>query len=329
LFFLTDINVEQLNVLLGARYDHFDVESEDKWVSYLGTPQGDGVKSGSDTAFSYNVSVSYNMDDIVPYFTHSISNSLSTNQLGGIVPGTIANSEYLQESTLNEIGIKANILDDRLYAALSYYDQEKTYRDSQTNALVAMFGDGIEFELRALVSDNLSIIATASNTDTTEVSDGALAVINGADFAAQNGLQPWEVYGGRIAGNRATFVGSNVELERGGLPDTIASLYANWAQPMGDGDFNASVGATYVDSTFTDIMQTVKLPSYMIWNGSVGYSTGSISVLAKVNNLLDEEYYTSADLLSHVRVGLKPSPSGEGFSMICPSNVNEVQKIQS
>jgi iron complex outermembrane receptor protein len=190
LFFLTDINVEQLNVLLGARYDHFDVESEDKWVSYLGTPQGDGVKSGSDTAFSYNVSVSYNMDDIVPYFTHSISNSLSTNQLGGIVPGTIANSEYLQESTLNEIGIKANILDDRLYAALSYYDQEKTYRDSQTNALVAMFGDGIEFELRALVSDNLSIIATASNTDTTEVSDGALAVINGADFAAQNGLQP-------------------------------------------------------------------------------------------------------------------------------------------
>jgi iron complex outermembrane receptor protein len=71
---------------------------------------------------------------------------------------------------------------------------------------------------------------------------------------------------------------------------------------MGDGDFNASVGATYVDSTFTDIMQTVKLPSYMIWNGSVGYSTGSISVLAKVNNLLDEEYYTSADLFDSVVV---------------------------
>ncbi|MGQ8366743.1 TonB-dependent siderophore receptor [Glaciecola sp. 1036] len=311
-FFLTDINFDQLNILLGARYDYFDVESEDTWVTYFGQAQGDGIHSGSDDAFSYNISVSYNVDGVVPYVTHSVSNSLSTNQLGGIVPSTIDNSEYLQESTLNEIGIKANVLDGRLYAALSYYDQEKTYRDSQTNALVAVFGDGLEFELRALVTDNLSILATATNTDTTEVSDGALAVINGADFARQNGLDPSQVFGGRIAGDRATFVGSNVELERGGLPDNIASVYANWAQELGEGNFNASLGVTYVDSTYTDIMQTILLPSYTIWNGSVGYSTGPVSVLAKVNNLLDEEYYTSADLFDSAVV--KPS-EGRTFSV--------------
>ena len=311
-FFLSDIDFDQLNILVGARYDYFDVESEDTWVTYLGEAQGSGVISGSDDAFSYNISVSYDMDGIIPYVTHSISNSLSPNQLGGIIPATVENSEYLQESELNEIGIKANLLDGKLYTALSYYDQEKTFRDAQTNALVAVFGKGFEFELRALITDNLSILATATNTDTTEISDGALAVINGASFAAQNGLEPWQVYGGRIAGDRATFVGQGVELERGGLPDNIVSVYANWAQQIAAGDLSASIGFTYVDSTYTDVLQTVMLPSYTIVNGSVGYSTGAVSVLAKVNNLFDEEYFTSADLFDSVVV--KPS-EGRTFSV--------------
>ncbi len=215
------------------------------------------------------------------------------------------NSEYLQESTLNEIGVKMNLLDGKLFTALSYYDQEKTFRDGQTNALVAVFGDGYEFEFRALLSDNLSVLATATHTETTEVSDGALAVINGAEFAAQNGLQPWEVFGGRIAGDRSAFVGVGTELERGGLPDNIASIYANWAQELGEGEFSASVGVTWVDSTYTDILQTVMLPSYSIWNGSVGYAYGPVSVMVKANNLLDEEYFTSADLFDSAVV--KPS----------------------
>lgn len=98
----------------------------------------------------------------------------------------------------------------------------------------------------------------------TEISDGALAVINGAEFAAQNGLEAY-----------------------------------------GEGEFTASVGFTWVDSTYTDVLQTIKLPSYSVWNGSVGYSYGAVSFLLKGNNLLDEEYYTSADLFDSVVV--KPS----------------------
>lgn len=312
LFFLTDIAFGDLSVLLGGRYDYFDVEAEDTWVSYFGEAQGDGVHTGNDDAFSYNLSVSYNFDGIVPYVTHAVSNSLSTNQLGGIVPTTVDNSEYLQESTLTEVGVKMNLLDGKLYTALSYYDQDKTFRDSQTNALVAVFGEGYEFEFRALITDNLSVLGTATHTKTTEVSDGALAVINGADFAAQNGLEAWEVYGGRIAGDRSAFVGQGVELERGGLPDNIASIYANWAQELVGGEFSASIGMTWVDSTYTDIMQTVMLPSYTIWNGSVGYAYGPMSVMLKANNLLDEEYYTSADLFDSVVV--KPS-EGRTFSL--------------
>lgn len=312
MFFLTDVNYGDLNLLLGARYDYFDVESENGWVAYLGDYQGAGVISGSDTAFSFNTSVSYNVEGMIPYITYSESNSLSTNQLGGIIPTTIENSQYIQASTLSEIGIKMNLLDNRLYTAIAYYDQEKTYRDSQTGALVAVYGDGLEFEMRALVSENLSILATATHTNTEEVSDGALAVINGADFAAQNGLNPEDVYGGRIAGPRAAFVGENQRLERGGLPDNIVSIYGTWTQPMGEADLTGSLGFTWVDETYTDILQTVMLPSYSVFNGSVSYAQGPFTALLQVNNLLDEEYYTSADLFDSVVV--KPS-AGRTFSL--------------
>tara|TARA_E500000331_G_scaffold50092_1_gene43128 strand:- start:722 stop:3286 length:2565 start_codon:yes stop_codon:yes gene_type:complete len=305
IFYLSDISVGRLGILAGVRLDSFDVESEDGWITYLGQAQGNGVIQGSDTEFSYNMSLSYKGDGVVPYGTYSVSNSPSTNQVGGVVPATIADGEYIQESTLGEIGVKFDLFDGQFYSALAAFDQEKTYRDSQTNALVAVFGQGIEFEARALINDNLSLLATATHSDTSEVSNGALAVINGADFAAQNGLEPWEVYGGRIAGNRANFVGENVELDRGGLPDNIFSAYATWFTPTSNGDFTANFGFTWVDETYTDIFETILLPSYTIWNGSVSYSFGDFTALAQVNNILDEEYYTSADLFDSVVV--KPS----------------------
>ncbi len=311
-FFLTDLTYGKLSLLLGGRYDMFDVESENGWITYMGEAQGDGVKKGDDDAFSYNTSLSYNFDGVIPYVTYAVSNSLSINQAGGIVPDTVENSEYIQESTLSEIGVKFNLFDGKLYSAISYYDQDKTFRDSQTNALVAVYGSGLEMELRALVTDNLSILATATKSDTEEVSNDALAVINGAAFAAQNGLNPEDVYGGRIAGPRSAFVGNNKKLERGGLPDSIVSVYGTWHQEMGEGEFTGSLGFTWVESTYTDILQTIELPSYSIVNGSVSYRYQQFNVLLQANNLLDEEYFTSADLFDSVVV--KPS-EGRTFSL--------------
>ena len=72
-------------------------------------------------------------------------------------------------------------------------------------------------EVRALINDSFSILGTVSSSDTTEICDGCLAIMNSADFAEQNGLTPDQVYGGRIGGNRSTFVAPGSELDRGGL----------------------------------------------------------------------------------------------------------------
>lgn len=306
-FFLSDIALGSFNALIGGRYDTFSVDSEDVAVTLLGNRFDGGLGQVSDDsdAFSYNVSFSYRSDiGLIPYITYAESNSLSTNQVGGISPGSVTSGSYVQPSELSEIGIKYDG-ESGIYAALAYYDQEKSYRDGQTGALVAVYGKGYEFELRALLTDNLSILATVTHSETTEISDGALAVINGADFAAQNGLTPDQVYGGRIAGNRSTFIGNNVEVERAGLPDNIVSIYGTYTYPLANADITGSVGVTWVDETYTDTFQKVLLPSYDVWTASASYAMDQVTLLLQVNNLFNEEYYTSADLFDSAVV--KPS----------------------
>ena len=316
IFALSDIHVKRLHLLLGARYDNFEVESEDIAETLLGirfdsvtdTP---GKQRNTENAFSFNTSLSYHFDSgLIPYLTYSQSQSLSTNQLGGIIPSTVANGAFLQDSQLLEAGIKIEGFDGRLYAALSYYDQEKSEQSGQTQALTQVFAEGIEFEMRALVSDALSIVGTATHSETSEIGDRIFTVINGADFVAQNpqaygNAGPEAVYGGRIAGDRATFVGEGARLERGGLPDTVLSLFGSYLFDFNHSDLTATFGFTWVEQTAIDVFNSVTLPSYMVLTGSLRYATERTVTLLQVNNLSNEKYYTSADLFDSVVV--KPS----------------------
>ena len=311
IFAISDIKIDKLNILLGARYDYFDVESEDIARTLLNNrfdsvTDFQGKQTASEDAFSFNTSISYNFDSgLTPYITYAESTSLSTNQLGGLIPSTIPSGAFIQDSTLTELGLKFEGLDGRLYTALTYYDQEKSEQSGQTQALTEVFGDGIELEVRAVVNDAVSIVATATHSDTTEIGDRIFTVINGADFAEQNGLNPEDVYGGRIAGDRATFVGEGAELERGGLPDNILSVYGTYLFPLDGSDLTTSLGVTWVDETAIDVFDSVILPSYMVWTGSVRWEADRFTTLLQINNLTNEEYYTSADLFDSVVV--KPS----------------------
>ena len=136
--------------------------SIERAVGLLGIPfDSSGLQKGDKDATSYNVSVSYELDSgLIPYVTQAESSSLSTNQLGGIYPDTIGDGSFVQDSEIFEAGFKYSGFDGALYTAVAYYDQEKTFRDAQTQALVAVFGDGIEAELRWVVSDAFSLSAT-------------------------------------------------------------------------------------------------------------------------------------------------------------------------
>ncbi len=311
IFSLTDFAFADFNFLLGLRYDIFDVTSEDIAVSLLqnrfdSVTDWAGEQNADKDAFTFNTSLSYNFDfGLKPYITYAESTSLATNQVGGISPATVKSNAFLQESELFEVGLKFEGLDGRLFGALSYYDQEKVARTGQTAALTQVFASGVEMELRAVITDEFSLIATATNSETTEIGDAIFTVVNLADFAEENNLQPEDLYDGRVAGDRATFVGEGAELDRGGLPDTIFSLYGTYLLEMGAQDFTFSLGFTNVSSTYTDVFESVELPSYTVWTGSIRYERDQFSALVQLNNMTDEEYYTSADLFDSVVV--KPS----------------------
>ncbi len=307
LFFLSDISFGKLNLLIGGRYDQFDVDSRNDALALMGIPYDTrGTLSDDDDATSYNFSLSYSTDfGLRPYITVAESSSLSTNQVGGINPGAVADMSFVQTSEITEGGLKYSGMDGAFYAAIAYYDQERTFRDGQTQAIIAQFGKGLEAETRIVFNESFYLTATLTNSDITEISDGALAVINHAQFAEQNGLAVTDLYNGRISGSRSTFVGSQTEVDTPGLPDTVASAYGSYVFAAGNAEMVASLGFTYADETYMDVTESTLLPSYFVWTTSLSYLTNNYEVMATVNNLFDEEYYTKADLFDGVVV--KPS----------------------
>lgn len=316
IFLLSDMRFGNLTFLIGGRYDDFDVDSRNDALTLLGIPfDSSGTQSGTEQATSYNFSVSYGTDfGLRPYITVAESSSLSTNQVGGINPGTVGDGSFVQTSEITEGGFKYSGLDGALYAAVAFYDQERTFRDGQTGALIAQFGKGIEAETRLVLSDSFYLTATLTNSDITEVSDGALAVINQYQFAEQNGLNVTDLYGGRVSGPRSTFVGSQTEVDTPGLPDTVASAYGSYSFNVADAQMIASLGFTYADSTYMDVTESVMLPSYMVWTASLSYLLDKIEIMATINNLTNEEYYTKADLFDGAVV--KPSEGRTISAMI-------------
>ena len=70
---------------------------------------------------------------------------------------------------------------------------------------------------------------------------------------------------------------------------------------IGDAKAIANLGFTYADETYMDVMESVLLhptqfgPRYEL-------PVGRYEIMATVNNLTDEKYYTSADLFDSVVV---------------------------
>ena len=93
---------------------------------------------------------------------------------------------FVQTSEITEGGFKYSGMDGA-YAAIAYYDQERTFRDGQTQAIIAQFGKGLEAETRIVFNESFYLTATLTNSDITEISDGTSGYQR-AQFAEQNGL---------------------------------------------------------------------------------------------------------------------------------------------
>ena len=285
-----------LNIIAGVRYDTIDVESKQPENKLLFASSNNfcpvagcaDLRASDDVdGVSWTLSVSWATPiGIRPYITASEQSTLIAGQGAELVTSNINSGGVFDTSELFEIGVKGSLLDDKLYFALSYYEQERTDFSAQsivTNQSTET--EGLEFEMRWAVNDRFLMTAGWSNIEVVNLSTdraGYRFSFIGADDLPN---VPAEVlYGGTLGGN---VISGPV---RAGMPENIYSLTGTY-------DFTETVAAHFsvihaeeVDSGFSG---RVKLPDYTLVNVGVLYQTDEWLFALNVKNVTDEEYFRS------------------------------------
>ena len=283
--FLADTKfADSLSILLGARYDYVDIEGTTGSPATFRSTAGQSA-SDSDTGASYSLSVSYETDfGVVPYVTVAEQSTIlfgthDAVELGNIIAGT-----WLGDSEMKEAGIKATMLDGRLFVAGAVFEQERISINSNVGeSNEALRSDGYELEARWVVNDKMSIMGTYSSLDVvrTDLGGSMFTYLGAADFTQ---IDPTTVWGGIISG----VVQFDGEPDRGGIPDSVFSLSGTYN--FSD-ELAGTISWTSVEEVHPSPTAMLTLPAYDLVNMGISYTTDEYFVKANVNNITDEQYF--------------------------------------
>ncbi|MGJ3241688.1 MAG: TonB-dependent siderophore receptor [Opitutales bacterium] len=286
-----------LTAQLGLRGDYFDVQTDG--FSFGPGSGADNADSGE--AFSYSFSLTYDTGrGIHPYISYAESSYLELGQGSILDQALIGNGSWLQDSAVFEIGLKASLFEDRIFATLLYYTQDRSFNDSNANASVAYESNGFEGEIRAIVTDKLSFIGSATHAGSelaaTPFFLGIPPEVLGYSLDNPAGIP----YGGRfISDGNAIDLGLDFPIDWP-APETTLSLTGLYRLNR---DLTVSLGGTYIASTYSGFFEEVKLPSYVEYNGSISYDYANWRFQLSVMNIFEEDGYTPQFLFQEVFIG--------------------------
>ena len=308
-----------LSILLGARWDTIDISSEiplDKIMMFNftsgfvllsddgqfllndfvdtanfgpGDIQAPVKDSSTEDGISWTASISWKTPiGIIPYVTASEQSTLIAGQGAEVTTGNVFSGGSFDSSELIEFGVKGSFLEDSLYIALSFYEQERT--DFSAQSIVTNQTNrtkGAEAEVRWVVNEHLIVTAGYSNVKVTNLDtleNGGRFSFYGAEDIPQ--IDPSLVYGGQVIGVPAAL--TKRDARRAGMPENILSFTGTYAFDNGLA-INASVVS--VDSVYSGYSRVVKLPSYTLLNMGVIYETEQWAFSFTAKNLTNEDYY--------------------------------------
>ncbi len=288
---LTDITWDMgLNIVLGVRYDTIDVESTSRGDLLLNQSDIVSVEETFDGT-SWNASISYKTDvGLIPYITSAEQATLIAGQGAEIGVGQVASGAF-DTSELFEYGVKGSFLDDSLYFALSVYEQERTDFNAQaivTNATTE--NEGVEFELRWVVSDQLVVGAGYTNIkvyNLTALEEGNQFGFLGFDDLP-NLTDPALIYGGNPIGVTLIDPNDKETVRKAGIPENIYTLNATYDFQNG---YAANASVVRADETFSSFSQAVTLPAYTLVNAGVSYTADTWTASVNIKNLTNETYF--------------------------------------
>jgi len=280
-----------------------------RWDAYRATTNGTDLNgvfakvTGSDSAFTYNASVSYKAENgLTPYFTYAESSYVELGQGGMIDRLNLAGGTWLQDSKIAEGGIKGTLLEKRLYATLAYYEQQKTAFNTQAGTFDKYKSKGTELEIRYAPTKSLSFTAAGTVQKTTLLNSPFFLGVTPSYL----GLDPAKSYGGRFVAVGG-LIGVPTGLETP-TPRKVFSLGGTYTAPQGWG---FSLGGSYVSSMFAGYLQQIRLPSYFITRAAIFYNKGHWSARLNGTNILNEKYYTPQFLFWDTFISPSQGPTAE------------------
>lgn len=296
---LVDLDWEfGLNITAGIRWDTIDMESSqpvDKLLfassnNFCPVPGCEDAEA--DDTFdgeSWTFSISYQTPwGIRPYATIAEQSTVIAGQGGEITTGNINGGGAFDTSELLEFGVKGSFLENKLYMALSWYEQERT--DFSAQSIVtnqATETTGIEFETRWQATDRFMLTLGWSNIEVVNLNTlqtGFRFSFIGADDLPN--VPAAALYGGVVGGN--IFRPGEDGARRAGMPENVYTLTGTYDFSDSFAAHFSVVDAEEVNSGFSG---SVELPSYTLLNLGAVYYTERWQFSVNVKNVTDEEYF--------------------------------------
>lgn len=276
-----------LNALIGLRYDSIEMDSFTPDDKLLFGDGADDFAEATEDGVSWTTSFSWKTPiGLTPYITASKQITVIAGQGADISVDNIAEGTAVDDSNLLEIGFKGSFLDDRLYTALTFFEQDRTDFNAQssiTNESVET--TGTEFELRYLVNEALTLTASATAIEIVNLNTGE----NGGRFTFL-GAEDFEDFGVAdiAAGAPATFTSGPAE--KAGIPEQSYSLTLHYSFLE---SYAFTMSYFHADETPSGFTGSVTLPSYDLFNMGLSYRGTSWDASLNIKNLTNETYYRS------------------------------------
>ncbi|BAV78483.1 TonB-dependent outermembrane ferrioxamine receptor [Pseudomonas chlororaphis subsp. aurantiaca] len=278
------IEMDQWRFSLGLRQDWVETSDENR-LAETSRPVGTEINDKR-TKLTGRAGALYLFDNgLAPYISYS--ESFNPNSYADSAGNPLAPTDGTQW----ELGLKYQPpgTDDLYTASLFRIDQEnlatKLPQENFYRAVGAVRSQGLELEAHLQLNDNLKVLGSYTFTDI-EYSKSMISTLSTATDIIEN------------KGNSPTQA-----------PRHMASLWADYKFDSGSLDgLRLGGGVRYVGYSWADAENTMKVPSYTLFDASIGYDLGKVGlkgvdVRLNANNLTNESYIASCASLSFCYMG--------------------------
>lgn len=196
--------------------------------------------------------------------------------------GTVAGESSFTDVELLEGGLKLDLLEGRLFSALSIYHWDQATFSNRDAAARPLRARGLEWEWTWSPVQGLTLLGAFTaqrvylRTDT--LGFGALPLDE----------QGWALNGGILNAASGRAAPENPDMVFAGMPEKTAHLYL--AYELGE-RLTLSGGPLWRDGYYHDMQRSLRIPGHTLWSLQLNYDWDSGWIRLHVENLFDQSYW--------------------------------------